>query len=107
MPTPSAKAALTSNTGHRRSRTVATLPPATPTRASGQPVLLLLAVLVGRPDDIGPLFTALRSGPPDRGLIPFLRHPTSPGHIDNAGSDGTGTAGSSPTEAGSGNPAST
>src|SRR5664280_2108248 len=35
MPTPSAKAALTSNTGHRRSRTVATLPPATPTRASG------------------------------------------------------------------------
>src|SRR5450759_2736522 len=36
MPTPSAKAALTSNTGHRRSRTVATLPPATPTRASGQ-----------------------------------------------------------------------
>jgi hypothetical protein len=39
MPTPSAKAALTSNTGHRRSRTVATLPPATPTRASG-PLLL-------------------------------------------------------------------
>src|SRR5664280_1225400 len=37
MPTPSAKAALTSNTGHRRSRTVATLPPATPTRASGLP----------------------------------------------------------------------
>src|SRR5450759_2337971 len=36
MPTPSAKAALTSNTGHRRSRTVATLPPATPTRASGR-----------------------------------------------------------------------
>ena len=58
-----------------------------------QPVLLLLAVLVGRPDDIGPLFTALRSGPPDRGLIPFLRHPTSPGHIDNAGSDGTGGEG--------------
>src|SRR5450759_16132 len=40
MPTPSAKAALTSNTGHRRSRTVATLPPATPTRASGLDVAL-------------------------------------------------------------------
>jgi hypothetical protein len=54
-----------------------------------QPVLLLLAVLVGRPDDIGPLFTALRCALSDQELIPFLRHPTSPGHIDTTSGDGT------------------
>ncbi|MGF7237112.1 MAG: P-loop NTPase fold protein, partial [Frankia sp.] len=54
-----------------------------------QPVLVLLTVIVGRPDDISPLFTALRGASADREIIPFLRDPESGDASNERGPVGT------------------